>query len=51
MCLLLGGSQEKTALKFEDIQAVVSFLVNYATEQAVQLPGRVPGFKRTDLKV
>ena len=33
------------------IQNVVSFLDNYGEEHAVALPGRVPGFKRTDIRL
>lgn len=36
---------------FDAIQGVTSFLDNYAEEHAVALPGRVPGFKRTDIKL
>ena len=32
-------------------QHVISFLDNYAEEHAVALPGRVPGFKRSDIKL
>jgi len=34
-----------------DIQRIVTFLTNHAEECAVSLPGRVPGFKRTDIKL
>ena len=33
----------------DTLQNVVSFLDNYAEEHAVALPGRVPGFKRSDI--
>ena len=35
----------------ETLQRVVSFLDNYAEEHVVALPGRVPGFKRTDVRL
>ena len=39
------------ALTFEDITRIVKFLSNYAEEQAILLPGRVPGYKRDDFKL
>ena len=39
------------ALTFEDITRIVKFLSNYAKEQAILLPGRVPGYKRDDFKL
>ena len=35
----------------ETIENVVKFIRNVAEEQALLLPGRVPGFKRTDVKL
>ena len=35
----------------DTLQNVVSFFDNYAEEHAVALPGRVPGFKRSDIKL
>lgn len=35
----------------ETLKHVVLFLDNYAEEHAVALPGRVPGFKRTDVRL
>lgn len=37
------------ALTFEDISHVVSFVRNYAEDHAISLPGRIPGYKRSDL--
>ena len=34
-----------------DISRVVNFLVNFAEDHALVLPGRVPGFKRFDIKL
>ena len=39
------------ALTFTDVQRVVSFIENYAEDHAILLPGRRPGYKRTDLKL
>ena len=39
------------ALTYEDITWIVKFLSNYAEEQAILLPGRVPGYKRDDFKL
>ena len=41
----------KRILSMEDIQGVVKFITNYATRNALVLPGRVPGFKRDDVKL
>ena len=46
-----GGRKNtrKIALSYEDIRKVVSFLVNYAEEHALHLPGRVPGYRKDDI--
>ena len=47
-----GGRNNNTfALSTEDIQNVRKFIVTYAEAHAVQLPGRVPGFKRSDIQI
>ena len=35
----------------DELKAIVSFLVNYAEENAILLPGRIPGFKQLDLQL
>ena len=40
-----------SALSAESIGRVVKFIMNVAEEQALLLPGRVPGFKRMDVKL
>ena len=37
------------ALRLADIEYVVSFVRNYAEDNAILLPGRIPGYKRDDL--
>ena len=39
------------ALTFESIKHVVSFIENYAEDHAILLPGRIPGYKRSDLQL
>ena len=39
------------ALGYDDTKNVISFLNSYAEDNAIQLPGRIPGYKRTDLKL
>ena len=39
------------ALAVVDIQHVVKFVENYAEEHAILLPGRIPGYKRDDLRL
>lgn len=38
-------------LTFEDVTRVVQYITNYAEANALVLPGRVPGFKRDDIKL
>ena len=45
------GKQPKHVLTVEDIENVVSFVYNYAEENAILLPGRIPGYKRNDLRL
>ena len=40
-----------SAFSAETIERVVKFILNVAEEQALILPGRVPGFKRIDVKL
>ncbi len=35
----------------EELKIIVSFLQNYAEQNATLLPGRIPSFKRTDLQL
>ncbi|XP_014674791.1 PREDICTED: uncharacterized protein LOC106814923 [Priapulus caudatus] len=48
-----GGKQKTNArfLTFEDVSRVVTFIVNFSEVHALVLPGRVPGFKRFDIKL
>ena len=47
-----GGRKCNTkSLSYDDIKAVVDFIVNFAEQQVLLLPGRVPGFKRSDIKL
>ena len=39
------------ALTYESIKHVVSFIENYAEDHAILLPGRIPGYKRSDLQL
>ena len=39
------------ALTYTQITNLVKFIQNYAEQNAILLPGRVPGFKRDDLKL
>ncbi len=38
-------------LSFESVQQVVTFIVNYAEENSILLPGRIPGYKSCDMKL
>ena len=46
-----SGGANKKALTLENVTNVRDFILNYAEAYAVNLPGRVPGFKRTDIQV
>ena len=39
------------ALTFADVQHVVKFITNFAEDHAILLPGRIPGYKRSDLQL
>ena len=41
----------KHTLSFECKKGVVSFLLNYAAQHSLVLPGRVPGFNKTDIRL
>ena len=38
-------------ISFDDVQLIVSFIRNYAEDHVILLPGRIPGYKRTDLQL
>ncbi|XP_072175269.1 uncharacterized protein [Diadema setosum] len=47
-----GGRAPRTnLLSPTDIRDAVTFITNYAEDHAVFLPGRIPGFKRSDLRL
>ncbi len=35
----------------DELKSIVFFMQNYAEENAILLPGRIPGYKRTDLQL
>ena len=38
-------------LSYDDIKCIIQFLQNYAEQHAILLPGRIPGYKRDDVKL
>ena len=46
-----SGGRRKTALNFAEITRVTRFIINFAEQHSIILPGRIPGFKRDDVKV
>ncbi|KAL8617462.1 hypothetical protein ACOMHN_018943 [Nucella lapillus] len=47
-----GGRRSNTrSLKYQDTEAVKKFICHYAEDHAVSLPGRLPGFKREDIRL
>ena len=49
--LSFSGGRQKTALSFAEIQRVSRFILNFAEQHSIILPGRIPVFKRDDVKV
>ena len=39
------------ALSLSSVEYFMKFLVNYADENAILLPGRIPGYHKTDIKL
>ena len=46
-----AGRRAHNCLPFVDIKLILNFLVNYSEEHAILLPGRVPGYKRSDVQL
>lgn len=46
-----GRANNKRALTYSDIERTRDFIQNYAATHALVLPGRVPGYKRDDIKL
>ena len=47
-----GGRRNNTrAHSIEDLKRTLTFITQYAEHHALVLPGRVPGFKRDDVKL
>jgi hypothetical protein len=46
-----GRVYNRQALSYDDIERIVAFLSNFAEQHTLVLPGRVPGFKRDDVKL
>ncbi len=46
-----GRVQSRRVLSYEDTTRVFQFITNFAEEHALILPGHVPCFKRSDLRL
>lgn len=46
-----AGRSSHNALSYTQINNIVKFIQNYAEQHAILLPGRIPGYKRDDLKL
>ena len=46
-----GRSVPRNATKLTDIENVVQFINFYAENNAILLPGRIPGYKRDDIQL
>ena len=53
LCSVHGNTHRipHNAFSVEDIKKVVKYLTNHAEDNAILLPGRIPGYHRTDLKL
>ena len=54
LCLRVHGNKNRlpsSTSSAETVEQVVKFILNTAEEQALLLPGHVPGFKRIDVKL
>ncbi len=47
----MGVESTVPCANVEDVQRIVNFLTTFAETHAMILPGRVPGFKRDDVKL
>ena len=50
-CLKSGGRREVRSLSHSDIVRVVSFMKDYGEDNAISLPGRIPGQKNFAVKL
>ena len=39
------------ALSFAEVKRLIKFILNYAEDNAILLPGRIPGYKWDDLQL
>jgi len=46
-----GRKSNIRCLSFDDVKAVVTFISNCAEQHALLLPGRVPAYKRSDIRL
>ena len=51
VCLVIYCQLPKKTCSFEATKQLLTFISNYAEEHVLVLPGRVPGFKRTDVRL
>ena len=45
------GRVAPNALVLDEVQAIITFVLQYAETNAILLPGRIPGYKRDDLQI
>ena len=46
-----GRIESGRVLTYDDTTRIFQFIQNFAEEHALVLPGRVPGFKRSDIRL
>ena len=45
------GSTAPKALVLEDVRGIITFILQYVESNGILLPGRIPGYKRDDIKL
>ena len=46
-----SGGARSNALLLEDVKAIIAFITQYTESNGILLPGRIPGYKRGDIKL
>ena len=46
-----SGRARSNALLLEDVTAIIAFITQYTESNGILLPGRIPGYKRDDIKL
>lgn len=50
-CFLSGGRRGRKLIKLEQVEAIIKFILNFAAENCIFLPGKTTGVKTPDVKL